>query len=177
MRILTGVALISALVGGQVAAQEVEPGIFQAGSKSETKIDRHGACRVINNTGSNPVMVATKTAEEWSRGANAFLTNISSIPNVTAKSCELEPRFLDGCRGDGNSYYTCQSWLTAHANAGVSIRAFGMHEVFNGNDAALQKARCAEGVPGRFINYYDGKWIEPQPIDYNTMMAILFVCE
>lgn len=87
MRILTTVALVAAFTGAQVAAQEVQPGIFQVAAKSELKIDRHQTCRIIKNNGTNPVMVPTKTAQEWSTGTNAFLTNISNIPGVTATSC------------------------------------------------------------------------------------------
>ncbi|WP_374291728.1 hypothetical protein [Paenirhodobacter enshiensis] len=87
MRILTTVALVAALVAGPAAAQEVQPGIFKVAAKSELKIDRHKTCRIIKNNSSNPVMVPTKTAQEWSTGTNAFLTNISNMPGVTASAC------------------------------------------------------------------------------------------
>jgi hypothetical protein len=36
-------------------------------------IDRHGACRVVENRNTRAVMVPTRTKEEWVLGANAFL--------------------------------------------------------------------------------------------------------
>lgn len=91
MRISMVAAVVAAFAGGAASAQEVQPGIFQVMANSQVKIDRHGTCRIVKNGGSNPVMVPTKTAQEWSSGPNSFLTNITMMDGVSVSNCIVAP--------------------------------------------------------------------------------------
>ncbi len=68
-------------------AHGVSAQAIQVPAGQEREINAHGTCRVIVNKGTQGIMVATRTAQEWSVGGNAFLTNIADIPKVSAESC------------------------------------------------------------------------------------------
>lgn len=152
MRLLTVVAVVAAFVGGTASAREVQPGIFQVAAKSEVKIDRHLTCRVIKNNSNNPVMVPTRTAEEWSSGTSSFLTNISNMPGVTATSC------LRSFNSDSEYNFVCGSgiaqvcadrfsgWLKHLGQTGVPFTALTIRQI--GEEGLVFSNHVLMSVPG-----------------------------
>lgn len=80
-----GLALALGLAGSALGAQSLD--LDLRGGLSKT-VDKFGTCRVISNAPGNPELaVPTRSAAEWSSGANAFLNNLSSMPGVSVASC------------------------------------------------------------------------------------------
>jgi len=65
-----------------------DPNLTEIPPKEAAKIEKHGACRVVYNTGSSSIMVPTKLAEEWAVGANAFLNNVATMEGVKILACD-----------------------------------------------------------------------------------------
>lgn len=115
-KLLTAISAVAISVGAsQVNAQEVQTGIFKVAKGASQKIDRFGVCKVIKNAGANPIMVPAGTAQQWSTGKSAFLTNIANIPGVTVDSCDIPLKLVD-----------C-SVLDPYNGSTIQIRNFGVN--------------------------------------------------
>ncbi|MBT0778435.1 hypothetical protein [Paracoccus sp. pheM1] len=121
-KLLTAISAVAISVGAsQVNAQEVQTGIFKVAKGASQKIDRFGVCKVIKNAGANPIMVPAGTAQQWSTGKSAFLTNIANIPGVTVDSCDIPLKLVD-----------C-SVLDPYNGSTIQIRNFGVNFETGGN--------------------------------------------
>lgn len=98
----------------EASAQEVQPGIFQVAKGASQKIDRFGVCRLIKNSGENPVMVPAGSREQWSSGSGSFLSNWRNIPGLSVEDCGPwhEGRYLvTYVRDLGRGTPTLHTWL------------------------------------------------------------------
>lgn len=90
-KILAAVVAISAaaisVAAGPAISQEVQAGIFKVGNGETQKIDRFGVCRVITNSGNNPIMVPVGSKMQWFEGDGAFLKYITEMREISASSC------------------------------------------------------------------------------------------
>lgn len=85
MRMFFG-AVIAALTIS-AAAGPVYAQMQQVGPGKTVEISAHGDCRRIKNTGAHPIMVPTRSANEWNKGPGAFLSNIKQMRGVSAEPC------------------------------------------------------------------------------------------
>lgn len=85
----TSLLTLVVLFFGVASAFAVDSYVIPTGGT--TTINEHGACRVVTNShaSGSSIMVPTKTAAEWSTGANAFLTALPA--GVTAPACDTTP--------------------------------------------------------------------------------------
>lgn len=95
----TALCLGLALTGGTAAQAQM----VTVDGGTQKKVDAHNVCRIVVNGGGNDIMVPNRTEAEWSVGTNAFLTNLTTMDRVTAKSCDL------GFSASGYSIF-CKIW-------------------------------------------------------------------
>lgn len=108
-KLLAAISAVAISAGaGQASAQEVQPGIFKVAKGASQKIDRHGVCRLIKNSGANPVMIATGSREQWASGNGSFLSNWRNIPGLEVTACSTP----DGTfYSDDRMYYFDEWWV------------------------------------------------------------------
>lgn len=80
-----GLALALSLIGGVASAERIKP-------NEERRVEAHGVCRVVTNTGKSAIMVPTNRAAEWSVGRYAFLNNQHKNLELAACTCPADQR-------------------------------------------------------------------------------------
>lgn len=154
---------------------------YQVPYGSTVTIDEHGECRQVTNNHASGLatFVATKTANEWSTGAGAFLNALP--PGVSAATC---PPTCSGASVGGYCWYlaaatgsgiSCDSVCSSHGgcnNAGQTSYAWLNLANCNAVVTALQGAGSAADSNASYI------WAEQAGcIAVTTPAAIRFTDE
>lgn len=154
--ISTTVAILAALLT-QSAANAADMHTVAPGEVA--KIEAHGVCRMVRNTGDAAIMVPARKSSEWSAGSNAFLQNLLTMPGVAVSPCAslLVATELAWWRGQGPTYNKARGEYTLFLSKYPDQTA-SFYDVDGGTGTNLAldpEAHCAEAgrEPGIYSHY------------------------
>ncbi|RWR32598.1 hypothetical protein D2T31_01055 [Sinirhodobacter populi] len=128
MKILTILAAMSAAILPATASFSAD--MYQVAAGATVTINEHGTCMKVTNGGSNPIMVPTRSANEWAAGANAFLNNVARMSQVGLSACAPESRSFEMANFAAFRYseYLCEVCINAEIALTESIMSSSFAE-------------------------------------------------